>query len=856
MRTVFSFSILFFLALFPSKAQSTFPLWTPDGTIKALAATGNTLYVGGSFTAFVPKVHPLAGSRGVVFTTPSGNADTLFPKFSGSSGLAAVVPDGQGGWYVGGGVENVGQNKRNLAARVSSQGKVFDWQVPQGTEKVQLIAATDSSVIIAGNISVQGKPYHLFAVDAETGQTIRWKYLMEGKIHSIVARNNILYVAGEFTTIAGQFRKGLAALDARTGRLLPWNPFDESYSLRDFYCTSLALGDSTLYVCGMSSFLQQSQRFSFLGEIFLATGTFTSWQPTLGNNVVSSIAVVNNTIAASGYKRNINFSYSGPLFTLFNRSTGAVADSSIVPNGEIYTMAVQDSILYLGGSFSAINKIKRFGLASLHLASGKLTDWAPYTNGGARCLSFVNKRLFVGGGFSLCGVPYFQRESLAALDTKTGEILPWNPTEGDQASISVDAFQLSLTRLYVGGKFSAMSGRSRESLAAFDLASGKIVESFASPFRNGTQIFSFALDSNRLFVGGVGFIYQLDAATGALIYVRDTSIFSQNPRYLWAIEFGFLYVRALAVKDRILYVGGAFFGIRTPKYPQNSGESRYSLAAIQIDSLTVTNWNAYISGTSSGLPPDSFSEESIGGFVRKISFQSNNILVAGSFKVPLLSSTFPFESRYRGVAAFDITTAKLQTALPFIDTIVTTGRNGQYFQDTLYARGNTFAIDNTVLYSSNYDRPIAFDMQDGTKKIWQADTTMGYVSEINTLLVHNNVVYAGGSNGLAAFKAYTRPLATSVARAQESLSNVPLLSVHPNPTNGVAIASYLLPTPCRVRLELFDILGRSVRVCVQEAQTAGEHTALIQTSDLPAGVYFLVLESASGKSMQRLVVGR
>lgn len=464
MRTVFSFSILFFLALFPSKGQSTFPLWTPDGTVKALAATGNTLYVGGSFTAFVPKVHPLAGSRGVVFTTPSGNADTLFPKFFGSSGLAAVVPDGQGGWYVGGGVESIGQNKRNLAARISSQGKVFDWQAPQGTERVQLIAATDSSVIIAGNISVQGKPYHLFAVDAETGQTIRWKYLMEGKIHSIVARNNILYVAGEFTTIAGQFRKGLAALDARTGRLLPWNPFDESYSLRDFYCTSLALGDSTLYVCGMSSFLQQSQRFSFLGEIFLATGTFTSWQPTLGNNVVSSIAVVNNTIAASGYKRNINFSYSGPLFTLFNRSTGAVADSSIVPNGEIYTMAVQDSILYLGGSFSAINKIKRFGLASLHLASGKLTDWAPYTNGGARCLSFVNKRLFVGGGFSLCGVPYFQRESLAALDTKTGEILPWNPTEGDQASISVDAFQLSLTRLYVGGKFSAMSGRSRESL--------------------------------------------------------------------------------------------------------------------------------------------------------------------------------------------------------------------------------------------------------------------------------------------------------------------------------------------------------------------------------------------------------
>ena len=142
----------------------------------------------------------------------------------------------------------------------------------------------------------------------------------------------------------------------------------------------------------MSSFLQQSPRISFLAEIFLTTGTFTSWKPTLGNNVVSSIAVANNTIATYGYKRDIAFNYVRSLFTLFNRSTGAITDSSIFPNGEIFTMAVQDSILYLGGSFSAINKIKRFGLASLHLPSGKLTDWVPYTNGGARCLSFVNKR--------------------------------------------------------------------------------------------------------------------------------------------------------------------------------------------------------------------------------------------------------------------------------------------------------------------------------------------------------------------------------------------------------------------------------------------------------------------------------
>ena len=164
-----------------------------------------------------------------------------------------------------------------------------------------------------------------------------------------------------------------------------------------------------------------------------------------------------------------------------------------------------------------------------------------------------------------------------------------------------------------------------------------------------------------------------------------------------------------------------------------------------------------------------------------------------------------------------------------------------------YVSGGIF-FDNGIIYTGS---PMAFDTAVGAKEVWRAESNINP----DVILVHNNVVYAGGS-GLAAFKAYTRPLTTSVARAQESLPNAPLLSVYPNPANGVAIASYLLPTPCRVRLELFDILGRSVRVCVQEAQTAGDHTALIQTSDLPVGVYFLVLESASGKSMQRLVVGR
>jgi hypothetical protein len=391
-----------------------------------------------------------------------------------------------------------------------------------------------------------------------------------------------------------------------------------------------------------------------------------------------------------------------------------------------------------------------------------------------------------------------------------------------------------------------MGGRQNIGVAKFDISTGMLIDSFNSPFflndYESTQIFSLASDGNRLFAGGAGFVYQLDALSGQAIYVTDTTSLGQTRHYLWRIGVvGF--VHALAVQNQTLYLGGGFLSVTTSKYPENTLFSRRSAAAIYINNLVVKAWDPGLIAYGGGF--DEY-RTFYSAYIGKITIRNNLAYIAGSFGI--------ISSRgNKGLAAIDISTANASSWSP-IDSVQTAINKSRGFTDSVFAGGSSLFLDNELIYSGTYQLS-AFDTAVGSRKVWSADTTQ-YISQINTILVHNNVVYAGGS-GLAAFKAYTRPLTTSVARTQESLSNAPLLSVHPNPTDGgVAIASYLLPAPCRVRLELFDILGRSVRVCVQEAQTAGEHTALIQTTDLPAGVYFLVLESASGKSMQRLVVGR
>ena len=508
MRTLASVSVIFILAFSQSLAQNTFPRWVPDGVVNALVATGNTLYVGGSFTALLPRIHPLQGSSGVVFTASSTMANHQFPILRAGNFLYAevsiVVPDGMGGWYMSGRLEGVGENQRSSLAQISSTGTVSNWQPPIGLKDVQSIAAANNTVVIAGRLqsgstSVSG----LFAVDTQTGQNIQWRYPIQGDIRSMVVKNDILYVGGTFKEVGQQQRKGLAAFNIRTGTLLSWNPFDESYSLRDFSCTSLALGDTTLYACGISTFLDYipnaRRSRAFLMEFSLRNGVPTSWQPSLDGRNAELLAVTRYGLVVCS--RTLT-PFSSSSVTLFDRSSGAVQDSSIFAKGSILAMTVRDSLLYLGGSFTTINTQSRSNLAAINLSARQLTDWAPYANRQVSCLSTVGENLYVGGKFNVCGLPFIRRTNLVAMDTESGDVLPWNPTANDDVTkddnSTIHALHLTATTVYVGGKFSTINGRPQRSLAAFDVASGKILESFTSPFMRDTpEIFSLALDNKE-----------------------------------------------------------------------------------------------------------------------------------------------------------------------------------------------------------------------------------------------------------------------------------------------------------------------------------------------------------------------
>ncbi|MGH9866913.1 MAG: Kelch repeat-containing protein [Candidatus Polarisedimenticolia bacterium] len=91
-----------------------------------------------------------------------------------------------------------------------------------------------------------------------------------------------------------------------------------------------------------------------------------------------------------------------------------------------------------------------------------------------------------------------------------------------------------------------------------------------------------------------------------------------------------------------------------------------------------------------------------------------------------------------------------------------------------------------------------------------------------------------------------------------STSGLAFRAVSPNPASRECTVSFALAGPGTVTLGLFDVVGRRVSVEQLGPLGPGEHHARLQTTSLPAGIYWLRLMGAGGEEpvSVRLVVLR
>jgi len=85
-------------------------------------------------------------------------------------------------------------------------------------------------------------------------------------------------------------------------------------------------------------------------------------------------------------------------------------------------------------------------------------------------------------------------------------------------------------------------------------------------------------------------------------------------------------------------------------------------------------------------------------------------------------------------------------------------------------------------------------------------------------------------------------------------SNYVLEQNYPNPFNPSTVIEFALPEASQVRLEIFNILGQSVEVLVDDRLSAGIHQVTYESGRNPSGVYFYRLSHNDGVETKKMTL--
>jgi hypothetical protein len=496
------------------------------GLVADTQVAGRTVYVGGSFNSVSPAQN--YAWRLVQLSTGSGTPTAIYdinrPQNTGH--VSAIVDDGSGGWFVGGGFNDVlGSALANLV-HILADGTVDDAFPSNANGMVFALERAGDVLYVAGNFTtIGGQPRQRGAAFNIGAKTLRaWNPGVGDNIaFALEVSGSTVFLGGTFTTVGGVTRHGFAAVDNANGALLPLDATGNAGA----QVASIVASGNTIYVGGL----------------------FTS----IGGQPRANVAALDATTAAA-----LPF----------------VADT----NSTVRSLLISGSTLYIGGFFTQVGGTARNAVAAVDAASGTLGAWDPNVLGAVFALALNGPTLYMGGQISQ--VAGQARAGIAAVQAAgtSNLVQPWNPGLSDAVQAMAIA---SNGEVVAGGTFSHWGAHSRTGLAAFDLVTGDLLP-IASPFDSdvrGVHVTDTTVYLAGFFTPSGGQLRNgfaaLDRASGALL--------PWNPDARGSAPSGSAGGRAVAVVGSTAYIAGRFATV--------GGQPRIGLAAVDAATGALSSWD-------------------------------------------------------------------------------------------------------------------------------------------------------------------------------------------------------------------------------------------------------------------------
>jgi len=176
-----------------------------------------------------------------------------------------------------------------------------------------------------------------------------------------------------------------------------------------------------------------------------------------------------------------------------------------------------------------------------------------------------------------------------------------------------------------------------------------------------------------------------------------------------------------------------------------------------------------------------------------------------------------------------------------------------------YETMNLFGVGRSLAFRTDYELwvPLGFSQRFGvsidTGNTWIEVSAPDSTAVYDAVFVDSTHGWAVGTNG-AIYK-FNKSIIGVNNQHQNNLPSEDRLSQnYPNPFNPSTTIRYSLTRHTRVKITLFDMLGREVRVLLEDIKDPGEHLFEFNASGLSSGVYFYRIEAGNYTEIKKMVL--
>jgi outer membrane protein assembly factor BamB len=305
----------------------------------------------------------------------------------------------------------------------------------------------------------------LAALNARTGELLPWAPAANGAVFALKASGPSLYASGKFTTLGGQPRAGLADVNLTTGAVGSLKHTVKGIGY------ALATGGGRLYLGGTFTAVDDRPARN-LAAFRLADGAVDAGFNGAADAQVKALTVAGSRLYLGGAFRRVNGAGSTAHLAALRLADGQVdAGFRPVTPYSVGAITVSPDRVYAGLAGPG-------GRVAAYRPDGSL-DWSTVTDGDVQAIAYLGGAVYAGGHFTVacprpsstatswCPATLRSQPKLAALDAATGGLLDWNPHSNGRWGVLTMNANAALATIAVGGEFTAFDGLSRPHFAQF-----------------------------------------------------------------------------------------------------------------------------------------------------------------------------------------------------------------------------------------------------------------------------------------------------------------------------------------------------------------------------------------------------